>query len=103
MPDWCAGSISNGYLFAHEINMRLRSDIFVGGRIYISNVNLKNCPKCKTKRSIRQILWGMPDFENMPDPNKYLIGGCVLTGFDPTHECIKCGWQRMPKDHENFL
>ena len=39
----------------------------------------------------------MPDFENMPDPNKYLIGGCVLTGFDPTHECIKCGWQRMPK------
>ena len=63
-------------------------------------MNFKNCPKCKTKGSIRQILWGMPDFENMPDPNKYLIGGCVVTGFDPTHECIKCGWQRMPEERQ---
>ena len=102
MPDRRAGSISDSYLFAHELNIRLRSDIAVGGGFYISNVNLKNCPSCKTKGSIRQILWGMPDFENMPDPNKYLIGGCVLTGFDPTHECIKCGWQKMPKLSSNI-
>ena len=44
---------------------------------------------------MRMILWGMPAEE--PDPDKYVVGGCCLspTGVDPTHECIKCGWQRF--------
>ena len=58
-------------------------------------MNLKNCPSCKGKGTVRMILWGMPAEE--PDPNKYVIGGCCLspTGVDLTHECIKCGWQRF--------
>ena len=63
-------------------------------------MNPKNCPKCKTKGSIRKILWGMPDPDNPDDSDKYIVGGCLVTGFDPTHECIKCGWQRMPKRFE---
>ena len=62
-------------------------------------MNLKNCPSCKTKGSIRQIIWGMPDEE--PDPNKYVIGGCLVSDNDPTHECIKCGWQRF-KPSNNY-
>ena len=61
-------------------------------------MNLKNCPKCKTKGSIRQILYGMPDFDNLPDPKKYLMAGCIVTGNDPTHQCLICGWQRFPKE-----
>ena len=67
----------------------------VGGRVYLIHMNLKNCPQCKAKGTIRAILYGMPDLENMPDPNKYSIGGCVISGNDPTHECIECGWQRF--------
>ena len=56
-------------------------------------MNFKNCPNCKAKGSIRQILWGMPEFP--VDESKYSIGGCCVSpdGNDPTHECIKCGWQ----------
>ena len=80
-----------------------RPYLSVGGGFYISNMNFKNCPNCKTKGSIRKILWGMPDPDNPDDPDKYIVGGCVLTGFDPTHECIKCGWQRMPKGFESVV
>ncbi len=45
----------------------------------------------------------MPDLDNPDDPDKYIVGGCLVTGFDPTHECIKCGWQRMPKGFESVV
>lgn len=37
----------------------------------------------------------MPD--GPVDENKYLLGGCCISpdGIDPTHECIKCGWQKF--------
>ena len=56
-------------------------------------MNLKDCPKCKAEGSIREILWGMPEFP--VDESKYVIGGCVVSDFDPTHECIECGGQRF--------
>ena len=75
----------------------------VGGRIYISSMNLKNCPSCKAKGSIRKIIWGMPEFP--VDESKYSIGGCCVSpdGNDPTHECIKCGWQRFGVKKDLFL
>ena len=90
-------------MFPHGLNISSMSDILVGGRIYISNVTLKNCPNCKSKGSIRQIIWGMPEFP--VDESKYSIGGCCVSpdGNDPTHECIKCGWERFAEKKELFL
>lgn len=66
-------------------------------------MNLKNCPSCKAKGSIRQIIWGMPEFP--VDESKYSIGGCCVSpdGNDPTHKCIKCGWRRFDEKEDLLL
>jgi hypothetical protein len=56
-------------------------------------MNRKKCPQCKAENSIRKIIYGLPD--GPLDESKYLIGGCIVSDNDPTHECIKCGWQRI--------
>ena len=40
---------------------------------------------------MREIVYGMPgpDF----DFDKYIVGGCCVTGVDPRHGCKKCGWR----------
>lgn len=52
------------------------------------------CPNCRSDQGIRKIIFGMPS--GPLDESKYLIGGCCVTDNDPTHECTKCGWQKMP-------
>jgi hypothetical protein len=51
------------------------------------------CPTCASSTGIRKILYGMPSEE--PDPQKYLVGGCIPDENAPTHECTVCGWQRF--------
>ena len=52
------------------------------------------CPKCKTKTG-RPIMWGMPAPSVIEALNKgeidVGIGGCVVSGDDPTHLCTTCG------------
>jgi hypothetical protein len=58
----------------------------------------KRCPSCKSETGLRKIIYGLS--AEPLDESKYLIGGCCITGNDPTHECIECGWQvfRKKKD-----
>ena len=58
-------------------------------------MNLKNCPQCKAKASVREIIYGEPIYP--VDESKFVIGGCLISDNDPTHTCIKCGWQRIEK------
>lgn len=52
-----------------------------------------SCPKCGEKGSLKKILYGEPasDF----DHEKYIVGGCVISDFDPEIGCAKCGWEGM--------
>jgi hypothetical protein len=68
----------------------------VSGRSYVEVMKFSllattHCPSCQTKGSLRKILWGMPEKE--PDPSKYVLGGCCITGDDPGYACINCEWQ----------
>ena len=50
------------------------------------------CPRCGNV-GLKKILYGMPmsDF----DQEKYIMGGCVISGFDPEIGCTSCGWEGM--------
>ena len=50
-----------------------------------------SCPGCGASGSVREIVYGMPgsDF----DFDKYIVGGCCVTGMDPKHGCIACDWK----------
>jgi hypothetical protein len=64
-----------------------------------------NCPKCKTASGVREILYGMPSEE--PDPDVFIVGGCLVERNQPTHRCITCGWERIKNrfvyDEEDFV
>ncbi len=49
------------------------------------------CPGCGEKGGMKKILYGMPDDEF--DFEKYIVGGCIVTGSDPQVGCTKCGWE----------
>jgi len=50
-----------------------------------------SCPQCKTVGKLKKIVFGMPgeDF----DFEKYIVGGCVITGDDPEIGCAECRWE----------
>ena len=52
-----------------------------------------SCPQCGEQGSLKKILYGMPgsDF----DHEKYIVGGCVISDFDPEIGCTSCGWEGM--------
>jgi DNA-directed RNA polymerase subunit RPC12/RpoP len=58
-------------------------------------MNRKKCPECGSTTALRKYIYGMPD--GPVDESKYLIGGCCITGNDPTYECIDCGHQIFKK------
>jgi hypothetical protein len=55
------------------------------------SIKLLVCPECERVGTLRKILYGMPDPENF-DFDKYAVGGCVVTGFDPDIACRECDW-----------
>lgn len=61
----------------------------------------QNCPSCGSANGLREYIYGMPD--GPPDESKYLIGGCCVTGDDPTHECIDCGHQIFEEKQPGIL
>ncbi len=54
------------------------------------------CPKCNEVGSIRKIVRGLL-FEE-PDPNKYVMGGCMRSFDYPDYSCIECDWSGLRED-----
>ena len=63
-------------------------------------MNRKKCPECGSTTGLRKYIYGMPD--GPVDESKFLIGGCCITGNDPTHECLDCGHQIFKKQKDLF-
>lgn len=51
------------------------------------------CPYCGSS-NIAKIIWGMPDYTALLEMDKrkekYIIGGCCITGNDPAFKCLEC-------------
>lgn len=62
------------------------------GRMPKGEFKLK-CPNCD-KEWIAEIFWGYPgDMESLKgqlDKKEIVLGGCLVTGFDPKWECNNC-------------
>lgn len=54
---------------------------------------MRKCPKCGSRR-IAPILYGMPAFsekmEQQLNEEKLYLGGCCISGIDPTYHCFQC-------------
>jgi hypothetical protein len=51
------------------------------------------CPKCRSEQ-IGTFLYGEPAYSeelmNEIKAGKVILGGCCITGYDPTWRCIDC-------------
>lgn len=58
------------------------------------DVKPEQCPVCGSQR-VAEILYGLPAFseelEGKLKAGEVLLGGCVLTGDDPSWVCLGCG------------
>ena len=54
---------------------------------------MRKCPKCGSRR-VAPILYGMPAFseemEQQLKEEKLYLGGCCISGIDPTYHCFNC-------------
>jgi hypothetical protein len=61
---------------------------------YKSTKKPDKCPECGSSK-IAQILYGLPVFspglEKKINENKITLGGCCVSGNDPSWKCIDCG------------
>ena len=58
----------------------------------------RKCPECNSK--LVRVIYGMPneDLVREVDQGKVLLGGCDITGTDPTWGCPECGWRYTPPE-----
>ncbi len=51
------------------------------------------CPRCGAFAPMLPILFGFPWFVagEAQERGEIVLGGCVVTGEDPTHRCSACG------------
>ena len=61
----------------------------------------KECPKCRSKIGIREIVYALPD-EPEDDP-EFVLGVCCISDRDPTSTCIECGWEGDYEDLARIL
>lgn len=56
------------------------------------------CPKCKSENNVK-IIYGYPTAQTMKEAEKGSIhlGGCEVTGNDPTRFCKDCGKEFLKK------
>jgi hypothetical protein len=59
-------------------------------------LSVASCPDCGGQGGLKRILYGMPgpDF----DHDKFMLGGCVISGSDPEIGCSRCDWYGYRKD-----
>ncbi len=54
------------------------------------------CPKCGSER-VARILYGLPIFNDelkrKLETGEVVLGGCMVTGDDPSWHCAECGHQ----------
>ena len=60
----------------------------VYGVPFFDNKNTKKCPYCNSTE-LWKYLYGEPTHDY--DKDKYVLGGCEITGNQPTYKCKKCG------------
>jgi hypothetical protein len=49
------------------------------------------CPRCGSRKR-RRILYGFPvRMLTAEEERRFVLGGCVISLDDPTHECNDCG------------
>ena len=65
----------------------------VYGVPFFDNKNTKKCPYCNSSE-LWKYLYGMPTHDY--DKDKYVLGGCEITGNQPTYKCKKCGKDIYP-------
>ena len=60
---------------------------------YNSAKKPERCPACESEK-IARILYGMPAFSeelhNKLNNKEIVLGGCCITGDDPTWKCVDC-------------
>lgn len=59
----------------------------------------ESCPDCDSHEGIREILYGLP--AEPINEEKYVIGGCIVSGNDPIWTCIECGWTGWSLNNSN--
>lgn len=60
----------------------------------IVDINSRKCPYCGSTE-LWKYLYGEPTSEY--DKDKYILGGCKITGNQPTHKCKKCNKDIYPE------
>ncbi len=70
----------------------------VYGVSFFDNKNTKKCPYCNSTE-LWKYLYGEPTHDYYKD--KYVLGGCEITGNQPTYKCKKCGKDIYPDN--NFV
>lgn len=65
---------------------------------FFDNKNTKKCPYCNSTE-LWKYLYGEPTHDY--DKDKYVLGGCEITGNQPTYKCKKCGKDIYPDN--NFV
>lgn len=70
----------------------------VYGVPFFDNKNTKKCPYCNSTE-LWKYLYGEPTHDY--DKDKYVLGGCEITGNQPTYKCKKCGKDIYPDN--NFV
>ena len=70
----------------------------VYGVPFFDNKNTKKCPYCNSTE-LWKYLYGEPTYDY--DRDKYVLGGCEITGNQPTYKCKKCGKDIYPDN--NFV
>lgn len=60
------------------------------------------CPYCGGK--LLPIVYGEPGPElfEKADRGEVILGGCIVSGFDPQKECSECGFQFLEVDEKEF-
>lgn len=89
VPQKVYGIPNNKYDINPENNVPQR----VYGIPNISDINSRKCPYCGSIE-LWKYLYGEPTYDY--DKNKYILGGCEITGNQPTHKCKKCGKDIYP-------
>lgn len=70
----------------------------VYGVPFFDNKNTKKCPYCNSTE-LWKYLYGEPTHDY--DKDKYVLGGCEITGNQPKYKCKKCGKDIYPDN--NFV
>jgi rubrerythrin len=72
--------------------------------MFTSHEKPEKCPSCGSGK-VAQILWGYPaydeEMEKDLEAGRIILGGCVVSGNDPSWQCVKCGVKIYKESRKN--